>query len=230
MFMGHYGPAVWDSQRGKTKPIIALWQGFLAVQAVDIVFALLAILGVEGTIIQNDQPFFNIPWSHSLLTAILISLMTGLIFYRAKPILGKKGFWIIVMLAFSHWVLDLIVHRPDLPLYPSSSLVFGFGFWNYPLAAYAMEMGLLAAGLLYWVRVTRAQSVFYSLAPWGLFIFMGVIQYIFITQPGLDLQAGQFDLESQMQGAALGVSALLTFILLALMIGVIERGRPSKFI
>lgn len=230
MFMGHYGPAVWDSQRGKTKPIIALWQGFLAVQAIDIVFALLAILGVEGTVVINDQPFFNIPWSHSLLTAVVISLVTGLMFYRLKPTVGKKGFWVIVILAFSHWVFDLVVHRPDLPLYPGSGLVFGFGFWNFPLSAYVLEMGLLGAGLFYWVRVTRSQSVFYTIAPWVLFVFMGVIQYIFITRPGLDLQAGKFDLESQMQGPALGVSALLTFILLAVMIGIIERGRPSKFI
>ena len=85
MFMGHYGPAVWDAQRGKGEPLIALWQAFLAVQAVDIVFAVLAIVGVEGTVMKNGQPFFDIPWSHSLLTSLLISLFRRRIYFCLDP-------------------------------------------------------------------------------------------------------------------------------------------------
>lgn len=229
MFMGHYGPAVWDTQRGRTVPLIALWQAFLAVQAVDIVFAVLAIFGLEGTVMKNGEPFFNIPWSHSLLSSILISLVAGLIFWMLNRKGGAKGFFIITLLAFSHWILDLIVHRPDLPLYPGGELNLGFAIWNYPLLAFALEIGLLLVGFVYWMGVTKPKSILYSLAPLLLFFFMCVIQFAFITKPGLDLQAGQFDMNSQPQGLFLGVSALLTFALLAAIIGWIERGRPSKF-
>ncbi len=229
MFMGHYGPAVWDSRRGKTVPLISLWQAFLAVQAVDIIFAVLAILGIEGTVMKNGLPFFDIPWSHSLLSAIVISLAAGAVFRHFKPQSGMKGFWIIAALAFSHWLLDLVVHRPDLSIYPGGSQLFGFGFWNYVVPSFILEIGLLFIGLFYWVRVTRAKNSFYNIAPWGLYAFMVALQFAFITLPGLQLQRGIFDPSAQPQGAFLGVSALFVFGLLALLIGLIERGRPSNY-
>lgn len=225
MLMGHYGLAVWDTQRGKKEPLIALWQAFLAVQAIDIVFAVLAIFGIEGTIMKNGAPFFYIPWSHSLVGSIFISLCAGAFFYFLKPETGKKGFWVITALAFSHWILDFVVHRPDLALYPGSSQFFGLSFWDYPVAAFFLEIGLLFFGLLYWVRATYAVSIIYRIAPWALFIFMSVLQFLFITQPGLHLQAGTFDPNSQPQGATLGVSALFGFAVVAFLIGLIERGR-----
>lgn len=229
MFMGHYGPAVWDTQRGKGQPLIALWQAFLAVQAVDIVFAVLAIMGLEGTVMKNGQPFFDIPWSHSLLTSIVISLLAGGLFHLLKPSAGVKGFWIFSTFAFSHWIMDLIVHRPDLPLYPGGELYLGLGLWNMPWLAYGLEIGLLAIGFTYWMRVTKPRSVIYTAAPILLFAFMAVLQFYVITQPGLDLQAGTFDIAAQPEGAGLGVSALFAFGLLAVLIALIERGRSSIY-
>lgn len=229
MLMGHYGLAVWDSQRGKKEPLIALWQAFLAVQAVDIVFAILALFGIEGTIMKNGAPFFNIPWSHSLLGSVIISLCAGALFYFLKPETAKKGFWVVTALAFSHWILDLVVHRPDLALYPGSRQFFGLSFWDYPIAAFFLEIGLLFFGLLYWVRVTSPVSKIYQIAPWALFVFLVVLQFLFITRPGLHLQAGTFDPSSQPQGVALGTSILLGFAVVTFLIGFIERGRPSLY-
>jgi len=229
MFMGHYGPAVWDTQRGKGEPLIALWQAFLAVQAVDIVFAVLAIVGVEGTAMKDGQPFFDIPWSHSLLTSLLISLLAGGLFRLLKPSAGAKGFWVIAALAFSHWILDLIVHRPDLPLYPGGELYLGLALWNMPWLAYGLEIGLLAIGFVYWMRVTKPRSTLYAAAPIALFVFMAALQFYVITKPGLELQAGTFDIAAQPEGVGLGVSALFAFALLAGLIALIERGRPSVY-
>jgi len=66
MFIGHYGPAVWDTQRGHGVPLITLWQGFVAVQALDFTAGVLTLFGLEGTRMVNDAPFLHIPWSHSL--------------------------------------------------------------------------------------------------------------------------------------------------------------------
>ena len=225
MFMGHYGPAVWDTQRGTGTPLLTIWQGFLAVQAIDIVFAVLAIIGVEGTILVEGQPYFDIQWSHSLVTSLMISGLTGFLFLILKPSIGRKGFLVVSVLAFSHWVFDLIVHRPDLPLYPGSDLIFGFGLWNLPIVAFVLEISLLFLALLYWVKMTTPKSTFYKLAPWALFGFMIILQYAFITKPGLEVAAGTFDPTSQPQGAALGMIALFAFIFLAFLVGLIERGR-----
>ena len=123
MFIGHYGPAVWDTQRGYSQPLLTLWQGFIAVQAMDFTAGALTLFGVEGARIVNDVPLFHIPWSHSLLGAVTIALIAGFIFKTLKPSIGKKGFWVVAALAFSHWPLDLLVHRPDLPLYPGGDYI-----------------------------------------------------------------------------------------------------------
>jgi len=231
MFIGHFGPAAWDTQRGHGKPIVALWQGFLAVQAVDILWSILVIFGIEGTTVNAaGEPLFNITWSHSLLSSILMAVICGFLFMKLKPEAGKRGFWIIAILVFSHWVLDLIVHRPDLPLYPGGEKLLGFGFWNYPIPAFVLEAGLLGAGLLYWQRVTQAKSRVYDFAIWVLFLVMVAIHYYAIVMPGLAVQAATFDHGAGPQGASLGITTLILFLGFAFLISRIERGRPSKFI
>lgn len=230
MFIGHFGPAVWDTQRGHAKPIIALWQGFLAVQAVDILWAILVIFGIEGSSLNGaGEPVFNIDWSHSLVTSILIAIVCGLLFMKLKPEAGKKGFWIIATLVFSHWVLDLIVHRPDLPLYPGGETMLGFAFWNYPIPAFILEASLLGGGLLFWQKVTRAKSKAYDIAIWVLFLVMVAIHYYAIVMPGLAVQNGSFDPGAGPQGLFLGITTLTLFFGFAFVISRIERGRPSKF-
>lgn len=230
MFMGHYAPAVWDTQRGKTVPLISLWQAFLAVQAMDIVFAVLAIAGIEGTVMKSNQPFFDIPYSHSLLSSLIIAFVVAMLFRVLKPKAGIKGTVIIALLVFSHWVLDYIVHRPDLPLYPSGESFYGLGFWNYPIAAFVLEIGLLFLAFFYWVKVTKAKSTIFKVSPWVMFAAMAAMQFVFITLPGIQISYGTFDPSSQMEGVALGVSALLTYAILAYAIAWMERGRPSKFV
>ena len=228
MFMGHFGPAVWDTQRGKGEVLVPLWMGFLAVQFMDIVFALLAIFGLEGeTRMVDGIPLFTIPYSHSLVSAMILAAIGGGLFKLIRPKSGAKGFWVVFGLVFSHWVLDLIVHRPDLPLWPGSGVELGFGIWNWPLLAFSLEIGLLLAAFLYWMRVTTGpRSSVIALS--ALFLFMVIIQFIFITAPGLQVRAGTFDPTAGPQGAALGVSALLTFGILAAAIAWIEKRRVPK--
>lgn len=230
MFIGHYGPAVWDTQRGHSTPTVKLWQAFLAVQFVDIIWAVLVIFGIEGPGTNaSGAPIFNIPWSHSLVSSLLLAIFAGTVFRLLKPEAGKRGFWVIAILVFSHWLLDLIVHRPDLPLYPGGTLMLGFSFWNYPIAAYVLETGLVLAGFLFWQKVTVAKHKKYTIALWGLFLFMLALQAYVILLPGLAFQAGQTGNSSGPQGIALGVTTLIIFFGLAAIIGWIEKGRPSKF-
>ena len=230
MFMGHYAPAVWDTKRGSSAPLIPLWLGFLAVQFIDIIFAVLVMLGIEGGGTMVDGvPIFDIPFSHSLLSTLFLSCVGAVIFQMISKAKGPKVFFVFAMLIFSHWVLDLVVHRPDLPLYPGGELMLGFGVWNFPYIAYALEMGLLLAGFLFWMKVTQPKSTLYSILPWALFAVMGLIQYAFILAPGLEVQAGTFDINSGPQGVALGISALLTYAVIAAWVAWIERGRPSKY-
>lgn len=227
--MGHYAPAVWDTQRGKTVVLVPVWMAFLAVQFMDIIFALLSIVGIEGeTRMIGGEPYFTIPYSHSLLTALGWAAIGGLIFKLVRPKSGTKGFWIVFGLVFSHWVLDFIVHRPDLPLWPGSTTELGLSVWNWPYLAFALEMGLLLAAFIYWARVTNGpRNSLIALSI--LFVFMGVIQFAIITVPGTQVQAGTFDPSTMPEGVALGVSALFTYAVLTSAIAWVERRRTPNF-
>lgn len=228
MFMGHYAPAIWDTQRGKGVVLVPVWMAFLAVQFMDIVFAILAMIGIEGdTRMIGGEPYFTIPYSHSLLTALGWAAIGGLIFKLIRPKSGAKGFWVVFSLVFSHWVLDLIVHRPDLPLWPGSTTALGLSVWNWPHLAFVLEMGLLLAAFIYWARVTTGpRSSVIALS--ALFVFMGALQFTFITAPGIRVQAGTFDPTAGPQGVALGVSALFTYVVLTAAIAWIERRRTPN--
>ena len=228
MFMGHYAPAIWDSQRGRGAVLVPVWMAFIAVQFIDIIFAGLVILGVEGEMrMIEGEPYATIPYSHSLLTSLGWAVLGGLIFKLLRPKSGAKGFWVVFGLVFSHWVLDFIVHRPDLPLWPGSTIEFGLSVWNWPYLAFALEMGGLLAAFIYWMRITTGpRSSLIGLSC--LFVFMGVIQFAFITTPGIQVQAGTFDPESALSGPALGISALLTYAILAIAIAWVEKRREPK--
>ena len=157
MFVGHYSVAfALKSQKNK----IPLWVLFVAVQFLDYIWATLVLLGIEklrvikgftaGSMLDS---YFH-PYSHSLITAILWSCVAAIVY---RPICSWLGFvytksaaLIIGIAVFSHWILDLIVHPRDLAIYDNTWKV-GFGLWNYRDPEFALEMALLAVGIMLYV-------------------------------------------------------------------------------
>lgn len=225
MFMGHYGAAVWDTQRGTGDVLIPLWVGFLAVQFIDIVFAFMVMFGLEGgSRMVAGVPLFTIPYSHSLVTALGWSAVGTGIFKLFRPEVGSKALRVIFALIFSHWILDFIVHRPDLPLWPGSPIQLGLGGWNWPILAFVLEVGFLAAAFIYWMRVTTGPRVS-AIGLSALFFVMSALQYAFVFIPGRQVQNGTFDPTSGLQGASMGLSILVVYVLLTLAIASIEAHR-----
>ena len=159
MFVGHYSVAfAAKSDRNK----IPLWILFIAVQFLDYIWATLVLLGIEklrviegftaGSMLDS---YFH-PYSHSLIMAIIWSVVAALIYKAACGRHGrhysKSAPMIIGLAVFSHWVLDLIAHPRDLPIYDNTWKV-GFGLWNYRGPEFALEITLLATGIaLYLAR------------------------------------------------------------------------------
>jgi hypothetical protein len=154
MFVGHYSVA-FAAKSGKNK--IPLWVLFVAVQFHDYIWATLVLLGIEKLRVTKGftagsmlDSYFH-PYSHSLITAILWSCVAAIVY---KPICSWLGFvytksaaLIIGVAVFSHWILDLIAHPRDLAIYDDTWKV-GFGLWNYRDPEFALEIGLLGAGIL----------------------------------------------------------------------------------
>jgi hypothetical protein len=126
---------------------------------------ILLLLGVEhvrvvpGLMAASDLDFVSYPISHSLLMAVVWSI-----------IFGWRGGWILGALVGSHWVLDLLVHRPDLPLYPGGPRV-GLGAWNSVPLTWALEALFYGGGLIVYLRTTKAKD---GIGRWGLWSLVAV--------------------------------------------------------
>src|SRR4029077_4059582 len=154
MFVGHYSVAfAVRTEQNK----IPLWVLFVAVQFLDYIWATLVLLGIEklrvikgftaGSMLDS---YFH-PYSHSLITAILWSIVAAIAYRGLCSRLGfaytKSAALIVGVAVFSHWILDLIAHPRDLPIYDNTWKV-GFGLWNYRDPEFALEIGLLGAGIM----------------------------------------------------------------------------------
>ena len=226
MFVGHYGPAVWDAHRTNG---VKLWHGFLAVQAMDLVFCVLGILGLEGGELPNaSHPLaFNIQYSHSLLGAVLISICVAGLYRMFRPAAGLKGALIMGGLAFSHWPLDWLVHRPDLPLIPHGDILLGLGLWDFAWPTYILEVALLALMMIWWMRVTTGPK--WTVLAAGLLVaILAGLQFVAITAPTLMVQAGTFDSAALGNPVGTAIAGLIVFILTIGAVAFIESRRAPK--
>ena len=186
MFVGHYGPSFAIKA---LRPAIPLWLLFIAVQLVDVVWAVLVLLGVEkvrivpGITASNPLDLYYMPYTHSLVAAILWSVAAGVLVMRLPGIRARSAAVWIGVAVFSHWVLDFLVHRPDLPLYDDAMKV-GLGLWNYPAVALSLEASLLFGGMILYLRVTKPINAIGRLGPPVFGVVMLAIQgYIFFGPP-----------------------------------------------
>lgn len=178
MFVGHYGVSL--AARAKIGRV-PLWVWFIAVQWMDVVWSVLVLLGVEklhivpGFTEANALDLYYMPYTHGLPGAIGISLVLGVLvalFVSEKRI---STCLLIAAASFSHWVLDLVVHTPDLPLYDNSAKV-GFGLWRHVAVSFPLELVVLGAGAWGYWRVTTFKR------PVGRYVFLGFVAFLAAMQ------------------------------------------------
>ncbi len=156
MLAGHYAPALLLKV---ANPRIPLWALFVGVQFVDILWAIFVSTGIEkahiepGFTASNGLVLESVVLSHSLTATVLWAGLAGLLGSALLP--GRRAGPFLALAVASHWLLDLPMHTPDLPLAGSHSLKLGLGLWNYRFASCALEIGLLAAGMIAYLRRSR---------------------------------------------------------------------------
>lgn len=210
MFVGHYGVAL--AAKGLEPQRSAGW-AFLAVQFLDMLWAPAVLAGVEqvrivpGLLPASAFDFQHMPWTHSLAMSLLWSLLFGAAF-RSR-VLGAC--------VLSHWILDLAVHRPDLPLYPGGAAV-GLGLWQWKGVTLAAEVVLLLAGLAVYWRATAGRP---QVGRYAMAVYTALLAAI-----------GAMNLYGPPPDAVkpVVVSALIAYPLLALAAAGLERlaGRTAK--
>ena len=176
MFIGHFALGFGAKAFA---PRVSLGALFFAVQFVDLLWPSLLLLGLEqveirpGITAVTPLDFVHYPISHSLLMAGVWAVLIGGTYYLLNR--QPKAAWVLGACVASHWLLDLIVHRPDLPLAFGDTPVFGFGLWNSLAGTVLVEMSLFALGFWIYLRQTKAIKPTGVYALWGLVTFLLVI-------------------------------------------------------
>jgi len=160
MIAGHYGLAAGAKFWA---PRLPLWALMLSTFLLDVVFIFLNVAGLEYiTPADPAHPsgygsaLIHAYYTHSLLGALLIAALAG---WLAARRWGRRGGIVIATIVFSHWVLDLVVHRPDLPLLPGNAgdlPLLGFGLWQVPVASALIELALVLGGAYLYYRATTS--------------------------------------------------------------------------
>lgn len=180
MFVGHYAASLALKSFEKRASLGIL---FLAVQFVDILFFPFVLLGIERmNVVENftQSTHFELeymPYTHSLLAGVLWAALAYALF---RWVFVKNGSVavVIALAVFSHWLFDLPVHTPDLPLWNDASPKLGFGLWNNAVATYILEAGLLLLALWMYLRSTKAAT---AAGKYGMSVFVAVLLLVNIS-------------------------------------------------
>ncbi|MGD0678850.1 MAG: permease [Polyangiaceae bacterium] len=160
---GHFGFAAMVKSR---EPQVPLWSLMLACQWMDVLFVPLFALGIERIVAVDPaagphpgygEAVIYADYTHSLLGALVIAATFGLV---ATWRWGRRNGIVLAAVVFSHWVLDLLVHRADMPILPGNLEDLprlGLGLWRLPAAAVLVEFALVVLGsYLYWRAAAKA--------------------------------------------------------------------------
>jgi hypothetical protein len=184
MFIGHFALGFTSKKFSKT---LSLGTSFLAVQFLDLLWPFFLIFGWErveidqGNTAYTPLDFVSYPISHSMITSLLWGLIFGLIYFRIKK--EKSNSILLGVLVFSHWILDFLTHRPDLPITPWGDYKVGLGLWNSIPATVIIESILFIIGIYYFLKISKPQGSKSWVVILGLVAFLIIINIVNITSP-----------------------------------------------
>jgi membrane-bound metal-dependent hydrolase YbcI (DUF457 family) len=159
MFLGHYALAFGAK---RVAPAVSLGTLFMACQFADLLWPTLVMLGLEiveidpGNTLVTPLNFVKYPYSHSLVMLLVWSVVFTLLYFAIRR--GRAGAITVGVLVFSHYVLDVITHRPDMPVTIDGATRLGMGLWNYPGTTLATESAMFIIGATLYASVTRERD------------------------------------------------------------------------
>ncbi len=175
MFLGHF--AVGFAAK-RLVPRASLGTLFLAAQFIDLLWPALVLAGVErvriapGITAVMPLDFEHYPWSHSLLAVAVWGVLFAIVYFFIRR--DWRTSLVLGLAVLSHWLLDFLTHRPDLPLLPGGERV-GLGLWNSLPGTLLVELSLFAAGAWLYLRATRPRDATGRWALVALIIFLAAI-------------------------------------------------------
>lgn len=184
MLLGHYGVAF---AAKKYAPKTSLWLLITAAIFLDLLWPIFLLTGLEkvkiavGITKVTPLDFIYYPFSHSLLAVIIWAILFGLIYFVITKY--KTGAYTLSALVISHWLLDFLVHRADLPITIWGTSKFGLGIWNLPLFTYVLEFGILLFGVYLYNNYLKTLKRWQQYLFYSFVVFLGIIYIINIFSP-----------------------------------------------
>jgi hypothetical protein len=183
MFIGHHAAAF---AARKFAPEISLGTLFAAAMWLDLLWPVLLLFGVERVVVDPGNTaftpldFVHYPYTHSLLAVAGWAVLGGLLYHLRHRSLRGSG--VVGVVILSHWVLDFVTHRPDLPLWPGGPRV-GLGLWNSVPGTAIVESAFFIVALSLYLRATVARDRTGAIALWTLVVFVALIYAANLTSP-----------------------------------------------
>jgi hypothetical protein len=175
MFIGHFGIAL---AAKRVTPRTSLGTLIFSAQFLDLLWPILVLSGIEHVVIApgitkvSPLNFIDYPISHSLELALMWSVLVGLLYFLLRR--AARAALVVGVCVLSHWVLDYISHRPDLPLTLHGYTRVGLGLWNSWPASIAVELAIFAAGVAVYLSATKARDRIGNFGLWSLVGFLVV--------------------------------------------------------
>ncbi|MEP7006399.1 MAG: hypothetical protein ABI810_10465 [Sphingomonas bacterium] len=221
MFIGHYGPAFLAATSRKAPRLGTL---FIAAQLVDLAFFSFLLIGVEhmrlvpGITAMNPMDLYDMPWTHSLVGALAWSAGFALLIWLwgRSVVAAAIGGAVVI----SHWLIDLLVHRPDLTI-AGNPPPLGLGLWNHPAIEIPLELLFAFGGLAFLISQTRATRPRAWLPITSLAGMMVVAQAINWLTP-------QPDSVIDPPPPSLAIMGLAAYVVLAALAWWVSRTRETK--
>lgn len=185
MFLGHFGVGFGAK---RLAPRASLGSLFAACQLADLLWPTLVLVGIErfeirpGITTVTPLDFIRYPYSHSLVALSAWGLLFGTLYAVINRSRVSTAITLAVVVV-SHWILDVVVHRPDMPVTVSGPTRLGFGLWNSVTGTIVVELSMFAAGVVLYARQTRPRDRIGSVAFGALIIFFLVVFFLNIFGP-----------------------------------------------
>jgi membrane-bound metal-dependent hydrolase YbcI (DUF457 family) len=184
MFLGHFAVGL---AAKKAAPKVSLGTFFVATQFIDLLWPVFLLLGIEAVRIDPGNTaftpldFYHYPFTHSFVGVLIWSVVFGLVYYAIRR--RRNDALLLGGIVLSHWFLDLLTHRPDLPLAPGSDVHVGLGLWNSVAGTLVFELALFAVGIAIYLKATKPKDRIGTYGFWGLIGVLSVIYLVNVFGP-----------------------------------------------
>ena len=185
MLLGHFAVAF---AAKKVAPRVSLGTLFMAAQLADLVWPMFFLAGIEdfeirpGATAVTPLEFTHYPYSHSLVALAGWAMLFGALYVLTRRAALSSAIAIAAVVV-SHWVLDVIAHKPDMPVTVAGPQRLGLGLWSSVAGTVLFESMLFAAGVYLYVKVTNAADRVGSIALWALVAFLVAVYASTILGP-----------------------------------------------